>query len=426
MSFAPNYTPTVGFSTEESNSVAGRSIVRTVAVDNELANISSSINGLNTNLKAIQRDDGKLKDGTIEPYALAEQTRALIASGGKPRGAWLSGQIYAVGDAVQYSNIVYLCTTPHTSAVSFASGLFMAISGDGSSFVSASESAASALASLNSANNAETYAAQALSYKNNAETYANASIDSATSSGNSATAAALSAAQAASVIASSTLGASQAEAEAFSDNSKYMSSLRVSQSFEKKLANASAVTIATNDKILIKDTSASDALKTITVQDIINLSFGIPVGSIIDFTGISPPTGYLACPITQTNISRTTYAALFAAIGTTWGVGDGSTTFGLPYFPADYSAIQANSNVGTNTAGQNLSHTHTEQISSSGSIIQPKFVTGTGLSAPVSVISETSINGTGGTSVTTGAITGSSGGAANLSAGVRVLKCIKY
>ena len=42
----------------------------------------------------------------------------------------------------------------------------------------------------------------------------------------------------------------------------------------------------------------------------------------------TPPTGWLECD--GSAISRTTYSALFAAIGTTWGVGDGSTTFNIP------------------------------------------------------------------------------------------------
>jgi len=42
------------------------------------------------------------------------------------------------------------------------------------------------------------------------------------------------------------------------------------------------------------------------------------------------PDGWLACDRAGKTVSRSTYAALFAAIGTTWGVGDGSTTFGLP------------------------------------------------------------------------------------------------
>lgn len=54
----------------------------------------------------------------------------------------------------------------------------------------------------------------------------------------------------------------------------------------------------------------------------------VPTGMIVDFGMTSVPTGYLAC--NGAAVSRTTYAALFLAIGTTWGVGDGSTTFNVP------------------------------------------------------------------------------------------------
>lgn len=54
----------------------------------------------------------------------------------------------------------------------------------------------------------------------------------------------------------------------------------------------------------------------------------VPSGVIFPYAGSSAPTGFLLC-YGQT-VSRTTYAALFAAIGTTFGAGDGSTTFALP------------------------------------------------------------------------------------------------
>lgn len=53
-----------------------------------------------------------------------------------------------------------------------------------------------------------------------------------------------------------------------------------------------------------------------------------PVGSIIAFAGNTLPNGYLLCD--GSNISRTTYKNLFNVIGTTYGTGDGSTTFTLP------------------------------------------------------------------------------------------------
>ncbi|MFK5257952.1 hypothetical protein, partial [Propionibacterium freudenreichii] len=43
----------------------------------------------------------------------------------------------------------------------------------------------------------------------------------------------------------------------------------------------------------------------------------IPVGGLIDFAGSTAPINYLALPLVATNISRTTYATLFVAIGTT-------------------------------------------------------------------------------------------------------------
>lgn len=54
----------------------------------------------------------------------------------------------------------------------------------------------------------------------------------------------------------------------------------------------------------------------------------VPSGAIMDFAMSTPPDGWLEC--NGAAISRTTYANLFAAIGTTWGAGDGSTTFNVP------------------------------------------------------------------------------------------------
>lgn len=53
-------------------------------------------------------------------------------------------------------------------------------------------------------------------------------------------------------------------------------------------------------------------------------------GMVFDFAGPTAniPSGYLACD--GSAVSRSTYSALFSAIGTTWGAGDGSTTFNVP------------------------------------------------------------------------------------------------
>ena len=55
---------------------------------------------------------------------------------------------------------------------------------------------------------------------------------------------------------------------------------------------------------------------------------GMPAGSIMAWGSDTPPTNWLIC--NGSAVSRTTYASLFAAVGVTYGVGDGATTFNLP------------------------------------------------------------------------------------------------
>lgn len=88
----------------------------------------------------------------------------------------------------------------------------------------------------------------------------------------------------------------------------------------------------------------------------------LPAGTIMDFAGPTAPSGWVECDGYE--ISRTTFAQLFARIGTTWGVGDGSTTFKIPALASRYRRHRGNSDL--NTAGAvgsyqsfaNASHTH--------------------------------------------------------------------
>lgn len=61
---------------------------------------------------------------------------------------------------------------------------------------------------------------------------------------------------------------------------------------------------------------------------------GVPVGSVFWLAAQTAPEGYLICD--GSAVSRTEYADLFAAIGTTFGTGDGSTTFALPNLQAAF------------------------------------------------------------------------------------------
>ena len=60
----------------------------------------------------------------------------------------------------------------------------------------------------------------------------------------------------------------------------------------------------------------------------------LPAGFVAAWPGHTPPDGWLVC--NGATVSRTTYADLFAAIGTTFGAGDGSTTFKLPDYQGDF------------------------------------------------------------------------------------------
>lgn len=93
-----------------------------------------------------------------------------------------------------------------------------------------------------------------------------------------------------------------------------------------KLASAPANTIKGR-------LNTGGAVQDLTPSDLQVLLAGLvttnPVGTIIDWAGAgSPPSTYLEC--NGAAISRSTYSELFSVLGTTWGSGDGSTTFNLP------------------------------------------------------------------------------------------------
>lgn len=84
----------------------------------------------------------------------------------------------------------------------------------------------------------------------------------------------------------------------------------------------------------------------------------VPAGSILPYGGAAAPTGFLLA--NGAAVSRATYADLFTAIGTSYGVGDGSTTFNIPdmrgRFPLGKAAAGTGSTLGA--TGGSLDHTH--------------------------------------------------------------------
>lgn len=83
-----------------------------------------------------------------------------------------------------------------------------------------------------------------------------------------------------------------------------------------------------------------------------------PTGTIVAYGGTSAPSGWLLCD--GAAVSRNTYARLFSVLGTTYGAGDGSTTFNLPdlrqRFPLGKAASGTGSTLGE--TGGAIDHTH--------------------------------------------------------------------
>ena len=105
------------------------------------------------------------------------------------------------------------------------------------------------------------------------------------------------------------------------------------------------------------------------------VDLGSPAGIIAPFAGTSAPSGWLSCD--GSAVSRTTYATLFAAIGTTWGAGNGTTTFNVPDLRGMFlrgtgtnatgsSSGAVGPSVGTYAADTYLNHSHTATSTDSG------------------------------------------------------------
>lgn len=89
---------------------------------------------------------------------------------------------------------------------------------------------------------------------------------------------------------------------------------------------------------------------------IAKMSTIVLVGEIKPYAGNNEPTGWFKCD--GRAISRIDYAALFDVIGTTYGAGDGSTTFNLPDM-RDRFPVGAGSSYALNSTGGSNTHHHT-------------------------------------------------------------------
>lgn len=94
-----------------------------------------------------------------------------------------------------------------------------------------------------------------------------------------------------------------------------------------------------------------------------NLGYLVPTGAVMAFARNSAPSGWLEC--NGNAISRTLYPDLFAAIGISFGAGDGSTTFNLPNLRGEFirgwdngRGVDSGRTFGSAQSGAIQSHTH--------------------------------------------------------------------
>lgn len=99
--------------------------------------------------------------------------------------------------------------------------------------------------------------------------------------------------------------------------------------------------------------------------------FIVPAGTVLFVAQATAPSGYIKA--NGALLSRTTYDKLFAAIGTTFGSGDGSTTFQIPDLRGEFlrglddgRGVDAGRALGSTQAGDNAAHTHAGSSGSAG------------------------------------------------------------
>lgn len=115
--------------------------------------------------------------------------------------------------------------------------------------------------------------------------------------------------------------------------------------------------------------NSTSGLTATDVQDALDeladdVSTAVPAGAVMHFARNTAPTGWLKA--NGAAVSRSTYSALFSAIGTTFGSGDGSTTFNLPDMRGEFMrgwddgrSVDSGRAFGSAQTSQNLAHIHT-------------------------------------------------------------------
>lgn len=263
------------------------------SLDEELSRVKAVLDQVRTSIAYIQRDDFTLANATVG----FDQLKTEINIGVNPPSTWATATNYVARDSVFHNQKFYICDVSHVSGTfdtDLAAGKWSEIA----------DFTAAQSANLVTYNN---------STSGIAATDLQAAVDDI----------------ARSINVSSIFGRAGAVVAVAGDYTAAQVSVD---------ASGLAHTTATTVQAAVADHDAA----------ITSAAASVPTGTVLDFAGATAPTGYLMC-YGQT-VSRTTYAALFAAIGTAHGAGDGSTTFTLP--DARGRTIAGKDNMGGTVAGR--------------------------------------------------------------------------
>jgi microcystin-dependent protein len=144
------------------------------------------------------------------------------------------------------------------------------------------------------------------------------------------------------------------------------------------------------------------------------------IGQVVSYARNTAPLGWLKC--NGAAVSRTTYARLFRAIGTTFGVGNGSTTFNLPDLRgefirgwADDRAVDTSRVFGSTQADELKSHTHSHNTTNKTGLSSAGY--GTNVTVAANLVAGTP---------SAGPISDATGGTETRPRNVALLYCIKF
>lgn len=295
----------------------------------------------------------------------------------------------AAGSATAAANSASAALTSEGNAASSASAANTsagnALTSEGNAASSAAEALASQTAAAASENLAQQWATKtdgmvnnedysSKYYAQNAQTSATAAASSASAALSSQTAAAESATEAADSETNAATSAGQAATSA-GNAAESESNAASSASAALTSQNAAATSAELAQDWATKTDGTVDGEDYSAKYYALQAQAGIPVGTILPWSTDTAPAGFLLCD--GSAVSRTTYAGLFAVIGTTYGDGDGNTTFNIPNL-SDSRFIEYGTSVGSlKEAGlPNIEGEITSNHSARGLFWEPMNVSG--------------------------------------------------